>query len=63
MADTNTAAGVGTSNVESDDAPTVTDAVRTTESYDTDDGVVFYDAENPLAWMLSDHVVDLDSSA
>lgn len=43
--------------------PVVSDAVRSTESYETDGGVVFYDAENPLAWMQADHVVDLDSSA
>lgn len=54
---------MGPSNVERDDAPTVADAIRMTESYEADDGTVFYDAENPLAWMLSDHVVDLDSSA
>ena len=43
--------------------PAVADAVRSTESYETEDGVVFYDADNPLAWMQADHVVDLDSSA
>ena len=26
-------------------------AVETVEAYDVDDGVVFYDAENPLAWL------------
>lgn len=45
------------------DAPAVSDAVRTTESYETEAGVVFYDAENPLAWVQTDHVVDLDSAA
>jgi hypothetical protein len=29
-------------------APT---GVETVESYETDDGVVFFDAENPLAWV------------
>jgi len=24
---------------------------RTVESYETDDGVVFFDAQNPLAWV------------
>lgn len=43
--------------------PAVSDAVRTTESYETEAGVVFYDAENPLAWVQTDHVVDLDSAA
>ena len=26
-------------------------AVATIESYETEDGVVFYDADNPLAWV------------
>lgn len=25
--------------------------VETTERYETDEGVVFFDAENPLAWL------------
>jgi hypothetical protein len=62
VGDTNTA-GMGPSNVGRNDASTVADAIRMIESYETVDGMVFYDAENPLAWMLSDHVVDLDSSA
>ncbi|WP_171908149.1 DUF7331 family protein [Natrialba sp. SSL1] len=33
-----------TDRSESVDAPTI-------ESYETDDGVVFYDAQNPLAWV------------
>lgn len=43
--------------------PVVTDAVETTESYQTEEGVVFYDAENPLAWMQAAEVVDLDEAA
>jgi hypothetical protein len=50
-----------------DEAPTrdrAPDTVEgTVESYETDEGVVFYDARNPLAWMeasatvrLSEHV-------
>ncbi|WP_255170130.1 DUF7331 family protein [Natrononativus amylolyticus] len=27
------------------------DGTETIESYETDDGIVFYDAENPLAWV------------
>jgi hypothetical protein len=41
----------------------VTEAVETTESYQTEDGVVFYDADNPLAWMQAADVVDLDEAA
>lgn len=39
------------------------DALPSVEFYLTDDGVVFHDSENPLAWIETDHVVDLDSSA
>ncbi len=43
--------------------PVVTDAVESTESYETDEGVVFYDAENPLAWLQASTVIDLDEVA
>ena len=43
--------------------PVVADAVETTESYETEEGVVFYDAENPLAWLQAETVVDLDEAA
>jgi len=43
--------------------PVVADAVETTESYETEEGVVFYDAENPLAWMQAENVVILDEAA
>jgi hypothetical protein len=43
--------------------PVVTDAVAATESYRTDEGVVFYDAENPLAWLQAAEVVDLEEVA
>ncbi|WP_178916522.1 hypothetical protein [Natronomonas gomsonensis] len=43
--------------------PVVADAVETTESYETEEGVVFYDAENPLAWIQAGHVLDLDEVA
>jgi hypothetical protein len=49
--------------VEAHDGPAVSDAVRSTEWYETEDGVVFYDSENPLAWLQSDHTVELDSVA
>lgn len=29
------------------------------EAYDTVDGIVFYDGENPLAWLQSTAVVEL----
>lgn len=43
--------------------PIVADAVEATESYETEEGVVFYDAENPLAWIQVEHVVDLTEVA
>lgn len=43
--------------------PVVADAVETTESYETEEGVVFYDAENPLAWLQAETVVNLDEAA
>lgn len=29
------------------------------ESYETEDGVVFYDADNPLAWLKASHATPL----
>ena len=43
--------------------PTVSEAVRATEAYEVQDGVVFYDAENPLAWIQSDQTLDLEDAA
>ena len=40
-----------------------TDGVETIETYDTDDGVVFYDAENPLAWLQTSATVLLEDVA
>ncbi|MFB6073501.1 MAG: hypothetical protein ABEJ89_00655 [Haloarculaceae archaeon] len=34
--------------------PATPDAVATTETYETDEGTVFYDAQNPLAWLQTD---------
>lgn len=41
-------------------AGAVTTAV---ESYETDDGTVFYESENPLAWVQSTVAVALHDSA
>lgn len=35
------------------------DGVETVESYEVDGGVVFYDAENPLAWVETTETVAL----
>ncbi len=39
------------------------EAIRSTEAYEAKNGVVFYDSDNPLAWLQSDHVFDLDEAA
>lgn len=44
-------------------APDVPDAVETTETYRTDDGTVFYDADNPLAWIQTADTVTLEERA
>lgn len=36
------------------------DAVASTEAYETEDGVVFYDAENPMAWLQAVAALDLE---
>lgn len=43
--------------------PAQSDAVRATEAYETDDGVVFYDAEHPTAWMQARATLDLHEMA
>ncbi len=45
--------------VRSDDAEPI-DAVGT---YETGDGIVFYDTENPLAWVQSASAVHLEEMA
>lgn len=35
----------------------------TVESYETDGGVVFFDADNPLAWMQASSAVPLKDNA
>jgi len=42
--------------------PEVPEAVATTERYETDEGVVLYDAENPLAWVQTTEAVRLDEA-
>jgi hypothetical protein len=52
------------SRSELDSAETGPDGpeVETIEAYETDDGVVLYDAQNPLAWMQADDAVSLQES-
>ncbi|MFC4544389.1 hypothetical protein ACFO5R_20885 [Halosolutus amylolyticus] len=39
------------------------EGTATIESYETEDGVVFYDAENPLAWVETSRTLALDDIA
>ena len=39
--------------------PKADEAEATIESYETEDGVVFYDAQNPLAWLKAAKPVTL----
>ncbi|RQG99708.1 DUF7331 family protein [Natrarchaeobius oligotrophus] len=39
--------------------PSVPRGTATIESYETDEGVVFYDAENPLAWVETSQTIPL----
>ena len=54
---------------ETDDAmepssePDLPEAVQSTETYETDEGTVFYDAQNPLAWLQTDSTVRLSDRA
>ena len=49
-----------TNELESTDELTGTASI---ESYETDEGVVFYDAENPLAWVETSRPLCLDECA
>ncbi|MXV62415.1 hypothetical protein GS429_10135 [Natronorubrum sp. JWXQ-INN-674] len=39
------------------------EGTQTIESYETEDGVVFYDAENPLAWVETSQTFTLEELA
>lgn len=40
--------------------PTEPSGAETVEAYETDDGVVLYDAENPLAWLQASDSARID---
>ncbi|MFW5924129.1 MAG: DUF7331 family protein [archaeon] len=46
-----------------DRTPDEPDALASIEAYETENGVVIYDAENPLAWLESSQTVSLRDSA
>jgi hypothetical protein len=45
--------------MDDSDAGSVPAVQGTIESYETDEGVVFYDAENPLAWVETTQTLSL----
>lgn len=57
------------SNREADGAeelrsePGLSEAIQCTETYRTDEGTVFYDSRNPLAWLQTDSPVRLSEQA
>ena len=42
-----------------DDERTELDAVESVETYETTEGIVFYDVRNPLAWVKTSHSLSL----
>lgn len=49
---------------EMDDArPAEQPGIETVESYETEESVVFYDSENPLAWVEATRTLQLDELA
>lgn len=45
------------------EVPDEIDRTRSIESYEIEDGVVFYDAENPLAWVETSRTLYLEDLA
>lgn len=55
-------APTGRDEQQSDERPSLPDEAaefEPIEAYETEDGVVFYDAQNPLAWMKATNAVRL----
>jgi hypothetical protein len=52
----------GDEATQADRKPAV-EGVGSIETYETNDGVVFYDAENPLAWLEADETCSLREHA
>ncbi|KDE60610.1 hypothetical protein EL22_08095 [Halostagnicola sp. A56] len=49
----------GTDDMTADAPRSELTGTETIESYEIDDGVVFYDAENPLAWVETSRTLPL----
>ncbi|NHN42584.1 hypothetical protein G9C85_13235 [Halorubellus sp. JP-L1] len=48
---------------QADDREPEADEMTSIETYETNDGVVFYDAENPLAWLEANETCSLRERA
>jgi len=48
---------------QADDCEPEADEMGSIETYQTNDGVVFYDAENPLAWLEANETCSLRERA
>lgn len=46
--------------VAGDGSTAENEAIASTEAYETEEGVVLYDAERPLAWIQSDGAVRVE---
>ncbi|PSQ21016.1 hypothetical protein BRD04_07115 [Halobacteriales archaeon QS_9_67_17] len=48
---------------ERDSTGVAPETTLTVEAYETDEGVVFYDAAAPAAWLQADETLDLEEMA
>jgi hypothetical protein len=48
---------------QADDRESAGEEMGSIETYETNDGVVFYDAENPLAWVEANETCSLQERA
>jgi hypothetical protein len=48
------------SDTEPSTQPVEPEAVAAVGAYEEDDDIVFYDTENPLAWVQADRAVELE---
>lgn len=51
------------SNMQAGGTVAENEAIASTEAYETEEGVVLYDAERPLAWIQSDGAIDREEMA
>lgn len=51
----------GTTGEGEQQSPPPTTEIEFVETYETDEGVVFYNVDNPLAWLESSETLSLDN--